>query len=77
MCSLLEKGYFVLIVDSLINSFKDNFKKIRQILLEKGINPNNRFEFIEGDIRNRLLLDDIFNNYKAKKPIKSVLHLPV
>ena len=73
--SLLEKVYFVLVVDSLINSFKDNFKKIRQILLEKGINPNNRFEFIEGDIRNRLLLDDIFNEYaKAKKPIKSVLH---
>ena len=73
--SLLEKGYFVLVVDSLINSFKDNFKKIRQILLEKGINPNNRFEFIEGDIRNREFLDNIFNEKnKEKKPIKSVLH---
>ena len=73
--SLLERGYFVLVIDSLINSFKDNFEKIRQILEEKGINPNGRFEFIEGDIRNREFLDNIFNEYiKAKKPIKSVLH---
>ena len=30
--SLIEKNYNVLIIDSLINSHEDNFKKVKQIL---------------------------------------------
>ena len=73
--SLLENNYNVLIVDSLINSSEDTFDKIKKTIALKGLKINNKIQFIKGDLRNKLFLDNIFHDYlKANKPIKSVIH---
>ena len=72
--SLLNNNYNILIIDSLVNSF-NNLDKIKKVSGINGSNVNERIEFVQGDLRDKLWLDEIFNNYnKAKKPIKSVLH---
>lgn len=73
--SLLENNHNVLIIDSLINSSRDTFEKIKKTLKLKGVNVENNIQFIEGDLRNKLWLENVFINYiKADKPIKSVIH---
>ena len=73
--SLLEKNYNVLVIDSLINSHKDNYIKVKKILDKKGIDSKDKLKFIKGDLRNKDWLDNIFLQYfKSKKPIKSVIH---
>ena len=73
--SLLENNYNVLIVDSLINSSEDTFDKIKKTIALKGLKINSNIQFIKGDLRNTLFLDNIFHDYlKANKPIKSVIH---
>ncbi len=73
--SLIKKNYNVLIIDSLINSYEDNFKKVRQIIDKKDINSKDKLRFIKGDLRNKDWLDNIFLEYlKSKKPISSVIH---
>ncbi len=73
--ALLENNYNVLIVDSLINSSEDTFDNIKKTIALKGLNINGKIQFIQGDLRNKLWLDNIFNDcLKANKPIKSVIH---
>ena len=73
--SLLEKNYNVLVIDSLINSHKDNYTKVKKILDKKGIDSKDKLKFIKGDLRNKDWLDNIFLQYfESKKPIKSVIH---
>ena len=72
--SLLNNNYNVLIIDSLVNSF-NKMDKIKKISGINESNVNERIEFVQGDLRDKFWLDEIFNNYsKAKKPIKSVIH---
>ena len=73
--NLIECNYNVLIVDSLVNSSKNTFSKIKIILNKKGINLDNRITFLEGDLRNEKWLDNIFSEYSTSdNPIKSVIH---
>ena len=73
--SLLENNYNVLIVDSLINSSEDTFDKIKKTISLKGVNIKGKIQFIQGDLRNKSWLDNIFSEYlKSNKPIKSVIH---
>ena len=73
--SLLENNHNVLIIDSLINSSKDTLEKIKRTVAFKGIDVNDNIKFIEGDLRDKLWLENIFSDYhKADKPIKSVIH---
>lgn len=61
--ALQEAGYRVLILDNLCNSDVAVLKAIAKITGEEPC-------FIEGDIRDRGLLDKIFSNYR----IKAVMH---
>ena len=73
--SLIEKNYNVLVIDSLINSHEDNFKKTKQILDKKGIDSKEKLKFIKGDLRNQEWLDKIFLQcLESKRPISSVIH---
>ena len=73
--SLLETNHNVLIIDSLINSSRDTIDKIKETIALRGIQVNNNFHFIEGDLRDKLLLENVFCDYiKADMPIKSVIH---
>ncbi len=60
---LLATGFDILVLDNLSNSKLEAINRTRQL-------ANKNFEFIEGDIRDRQLLDKIFKNY----PIKAVVH---
>ncbi|WP_267216004.1 UDP-glucose 4-epimerase GalE [Escherichia coli] len=61
--SLLDAGYEVIIIDNLSNSHLSVLKRINNICLRKA-------SFIEGDIRNRTVLNQIFNSYN----IDAVIH---
>ena len=53
---LLYKGYEVISIDNLVNSSKENIKLIKEI-------SKKNFIFIEGDLRNKDLLNEIFSKY--------------
>jgi len=73
--ALLENNHNVLIIDSLINSSRDNLDKIKETLSLKGIKNHNNIKLIQGDLRDKLLLENVFIDYlKSEKPIKSVIH---
>ena len=60
---LLNSGYQVLVLDNLSNSSIESLNRVAKLT---GQNPI----FIEGDIRNRLLLDEIFSDHS----IYAVMH---
>ena len=73
--ALLNSNYNILIIDSLVNSFERSFENIKKISLKKGINNNERIQFIKGDLRNKPWLENVFGEYaKSNKPIKKVIH---
>ncbi len=73
--SLLEENYNLLIIDSLVNSSKDSLNNIKKIVSSKGVKFEDRIRFIEGDLRDKLLLEKVFSRYlKDDKPIKAVIH---
>ena len=73
--SLLENNHNVLIIDSLINSSRDTLDKIKETVALKGIKLNDNIQFIQGDLRDKLWLENVFCDYlKADMPIRSVIH---
>jgi UDP-glucose 4-epimerase len=60
---LLEAGYDVIIIDNLVNSKKEVVDKIKTI-------TNKNLKFYYGDVRNKDLMEKIFNENK----IDSVIH---
>ena len=63
VCELLDNGYEVVIIDNLSNSSSDVIGKIEEITGKK-------VKFYEGDLRDKLLLTQIFDENK----IDSVIH---
>ena len=61
--ALLEAGYEVIVLDNLANSSIESLRRVERICGKAAT-------FIEGDIRDRALLDSIFSRY----PIHAVLH---
>lgn len=61
--ALLEAGYEVIVLDNLCNSSIESLKRVEKIC---GKSPH----FIQGDIRDRALLDRIFKDHS----VASVLH---
>jgi len=70
----LENGYFILIIDSLINSDKKVIPKLKKILKQKNISDKKLY-FRKGDVRNQKFLIKVFKEFKDKDmPIQSVIH---
>ena len=59
----IKAGYPIIVLDNFSNSKMEAVKRTRQLAGEE-------FPFIEGDIRDRALLDNIFQQY----PITAVVH---
>ena len=73
--SLLNSDFNILIIDSLVNSFENTFEKIKQISFRKEISNNLSIQFIKGDLRDKIWLENIFRQYiKSNRPIKKVIH---
>ena len=60
---LLEAGYEVVVIDSLVNASSESLRRVERI-------TGKTLTFIEGDIRDRALLDNVF----ATHDISAVLH---
>ncbi len=61
--ALLEAGYQVVVLDNLCNSSPESLHRVEKICGKQA-------EFIQGDIRDRVLLDEVF----ASRSISAVLH---
>ena len=73
--SLLKNGYKVVIFDNLTNSSYDSVLRIKNIANNLKLNVTKNIDFINGDIRDEKLLNQIFNKYKSKnQSISSVIH---
>ena len=74
--ALLQKGYDVLVIDSLVNSSYDTLKNLNKILQREENKQNlGTIFFVKGDVRDRKLLDSIFAEYKDKnQDIEAVIH---
>ena len=76
MLFIFKKGFNVISLDSLINSSNRVNKNIKDLLTLEGLNIENNFKFIKGDIRDQDLLKYIFNaQIKVNSPINAVIHL--
>ena len=74
-CCLLEDGFELYILDSLVNSSKQSLTKLREIFNKRNIDVNGKIHFFEGDLRNKIIIDDIFKFAKENnKPIDGVIH---
>ena len=69
--TLLENGYYVIVIDSNINSSKKSIKRISQITKKK----NQEILFRKGDIRSERFLNKVFLDAKLSgRPITAVIH---
>ena len=57
---LIKKGYSVVLLDSLINSSENIIDKIKFIVKNELVDFASSIEFIKGDIRDKIKLDEIF-----------------
>ena len=72
---LIEKGYEILIVDSLINSSIKALERINEIINIKYPQMKNKLSFLKGDLRDESFIRTIFfNQNKIGKPITGVIH---
>jgi len=72
---LIKKGYKVIILDNLTNSNYESINRIKKILSNINIDSTGKIDFVNGDIRDEILLDKIFIKYNSKnEPIDSVIH---
>jgi len=73
--TLLEKGYEVLVIDSLINSSIKSLERVCEISNMAGKLNKEKLYFIKGDLRNKELLQKIFFQSKENgRPISAVIH---
>ena len=72
---MLEKGYNICIIDSLVNSSKKTISQINEITNDyKKINLGKLF-FREGDLRNKSFVENVFLEFKNNNmPFNSVIH---
>tara|TARA_B100000579_G_scaffold421337_1_gene422006 strand:+ start:2969 stop:4018 length:1050 start_codon:yes stop_codon:yes gene_type:complete len=70
---LLQNGYNLIVLDSLINSSEESLSRVKKIIQDKDIEE--KIEFIKGDIRDKFLLNKIFKEASNKlRPIEAVIH---
>ncbi len=73
---LIEKGYEVIILDSLINSSYKAIERLRSITLKNNKSKICKLKFIEGNILKKSIIENVFQNeIKSHRPIDAVIHL--
>ena len=72
---LLEKGFVIFVLDSLVNSSDKQLEKVKNILKDKGIETTKKIYFIKGDMKNQRDIEMVFQlSHKIKKNIEAVIH---
>ena len=73
--SLLQKGYKLIVIDSLVNSSKKSLEGIRKILKKSVLNYSDKLIFEKGDIRDKEFLNMVFEKaFSDKNKIHAVIH---
>ena len=73
---LLEKGYDIIGLDSFENSSPESLKRVVNIVQGDKVIKSGSLKVVEGDIRNKLFLKNVFeDSLNDKNPIDSVIHL--
>ena len=73
---ILDYGFDVLVVDSLINSSLKIIDRIEKTLIKSNSTKRGEFYFREGDIRDFKFLNNVFEEFKKyNRPIENVIHL--
>ncbi len=72
--ALLEKGYELLIVDSLVNSFPVVIEKIISLLNKSYPNIEKQIHLKKCDLCDLNLLKKVFQEFNSDKPISAVMH---
>ena len=73
--TLLESGYKVIVFDSLINSHLEVIQKIKNLFDDKIPYIDKRIHFVQGDIRNKRNIDDLFRKFhNDNNNIDAVIH---
>ena len=72
---LLKQGYQVVIIDSNLNSSPKTIERISEILLQEGINTENRISFYRGDLLDASFVEKVFELEESLgNPIGYVIH---
>ena len=72
---LLERGYKVVVLDSLVNSSQKAIKQINKLYRKKDCTNNNTLHFYKGDLRDKQFLENIFHEgIISNEPIDGVIH---
>ncbi|MDC3047475.1 UDP-glucose 4-epimerase GalE [Prochlorococcus sp. AH-736-A21] len=72
---LLEKGYEIFVIDSLINSSFQTIKKVISILEKIDKDVHTKIHLIKGDIKNHSDIENVFQmSNKLNKSIEAVIH---
>ena len=73
--TLLEHGYHLIVIDSLINSTENVLDNIKCIFKKKKSTAYKNLEFLKGDLRNKDFVNSIFHNqFNKGTPIQGVIH---
>ena len=71
--ALIEEGYKIIIIDSLINSYQDNFNNL--LTFSKKVNSKSEISFFNIDINNKEKLEELFlKAIKEGNKIKAIFH---
>ena len=71
---LLNEGYEIIVLDSYINSSPISLQRVSKLVTNKK-SQKHKIKLIEGDIRDKDLLINIFNNeFEKDSPIDGVIH---
>lgn len=76
MClALLERGYKVVVIDSLINSSSKSLEKVLEICNSKQLKVENKLTFFKCDLRDKKSIEKVFLDSKYKdQAIDGVIH---
>lgn len=73
--SLIKKGFKVYILDSFVNSSHLAISNLLRICEIEGFDTKGLINIVEGDIRDKSIIRDIFlKSIADKKPIRSIMH---
>ena len=72
---LLEHGYELIIIDSLVNSSSKVINRIIDICIDNKVSINPKINLIQGDLRDEEFLKKVFKNHsKSNSKIDAVIH---
>jgi|MDSW01.1.fsa_nt_gb UDP-glucose 4-epimerase len=71
---LIQEGFNVIAIDSLINSSRRSIESIKQVIKLYAKKNKNKFVFYQGDVRDERFLREVFSKSISSNKIDAVIH---